>query len=102
MVMKELLFDSISMAYAATGFVSLIGYWPTIKDLYHHKKPSANISSYILWSTTAGIGFLYAIFVLPDLPLRFVYGVNFFACLTVLILSLRLLKKEGPRKFRKS
>ena len=102
MVMKELLFDSISMAYAATGFVSLIGYWPTIKDLYHHKKPSANISSYILWSATAGIGFLYAIFVLPDLPLRFVYGVNFFACLTVLILSLRLLKKDGPRKFRKS
>jgi hypothetical protein len=100
--MKELLFDSISMAYAATGFVSLIGYWPTIKDLYHHKKPSANISSYILWSATAGIGFLYAIFVLPDLPLRFVYGVNFFACLTVLILSLRLLKKDGPRKFRKS
>lgn len=100
--MKELLFDSISMAYAATGFVSLIGYWPTIKDLYHHKKPSANISSYILWSATAGIGFLYAIFVLPDLPLRFVYGVNFFACLTVLILSLRLLKKDGHRKFRKS
>lgn len=100
--MKDLLFDSISMAYAATGFVSLIGYWPTIKDLYHHKKPSANISSYILWSATAGIGFLYAIFVLPDLPLRFVYGVNFFACLTVLILSLRLLKKDGPRKFRKS
>ncbi len=100
--MKELLFDSISMAYAATGFVSLIGYWPTIKDLYHHKKPSANISSYILWSATAGIGFLYAIFVLPDMPLRFVYGVNFFACLTVLILSLRLLKKDGPRKFRKS
>lgn len=100
--MKELLFDSISMAYAATGFVSLIGYWPTIKDLYHHKKPSANISSYILWSATAGIGFLYAIFVLPDLPLRFVYGVNFFACLTVLILSLRLLKKDGPRKFGKS
>jgi hypothetical protein len=100
--MKELLFDSISMAYAATGFVSLIGYWPTIKDLYHHKKPSANISSYILWSATAGIGFLYAIFVLPDLPLRFVYGVNFFACLTVLILSLRLLKKDGPGKLRKS
>jgi hypothetical protein len=100
--MKDLLFDSISMAYAATGFVSLIGYWPTIKDLYHHKKPSANISSYILWSATAGIGFLYAIFVLPDLPLRFVYGVNFFACLTVLILSLRLLKKDGSGKLRKS
>ncbi len=100
--MKELLLDSISMAYTATGFVSLIGYWPTIKDLYHHKKPSANISSYILWSATAGIGFLYAIFVLPDLPLRFVNGVNFFACLTVLILSLRLLKKDNPGKFRKS
>ena len=92
--MKELLLQIIVIAYGATGIVGLVGYWPTIKDLYHHKKPSANISSYVLWSSTGGISFLYAIFILPDLLLRIVSGINFFACVAVLILSLGL-KRRG-------
>ena len=91
--MKELLLQALVIAYGTTGIVGLVGYWPTIKDLCHHKKPSANISSYILWSSTGGIGFLYAIFILPDLLLRFVSGINFFACLIVLILSIGLKRK---------
>ena len=91
--MKELLLQILVIAYGATGVVGLVGYWPTIRDLYHHKKPSANISSYILWSSTGGIGFLYAVFILPDLLLRIVSGINFFACLVVLILSIGLKQK---------
>lgn len=91
--MKELLLQILVITYGATGIVGLVGYWPTIRDLYHHKKPSANILSYILWSSTGGIGFLYAIFILPDLLLRIVSGINFFVCLTVLILSIGLKQK---------
>lgn len=92
--MKELTLQMLMIAYALTGFIGLIGYWPTIKDLYHHRKPSANISSYILWSSTAGVGFLYAIFIVPDVLLCIVSGVNFFACIAVLILVLDLNKKD--------
>lgn len=91
--MKEILLQTLIITYGATGAVGLFGYWPTIRDLYHHKKPSANISSYALWSATGGIGFLYAIFILPDLLLRIVSGLHFFACLIVLILSIGLTQK---------
>jgi hypothetical protein len=91
--MTDFLLQALVVAYAATGIVGLIGYWPTIKDLYQEEKPSANSASYILWSSTGGIAFLYALFVLPDLLLRIVSGINFFACLVVLILSVRLKKR---------
>jgi len=88
--MKEIFLNILKVIYGSTGIVALIGYWPTIVDLYHHKKPSANISSYVLWTTTNGITFLYALCILPDPLLRMVTGVNFSACLTVLILSIHL------------
>lgn len=92
--MKELLLQLLIITYAATGIIGLVGYWPTLQDLYRHKKPSANISSYILWSSTGGIGFLYSMFILSDLLLRIVSGINFFACITVLALSVSLNKKN--------
>ncbi|MFH1228130.1 MAG: hypothetical protein V1701_09545 [Planctomycetota bacterium] len=88
--MKPILLNLLVMAYGATGIVGFIAYWPTIKDLYYHKKPSANISSYVLWTATSGIAFLYAMFVLPDLLFIIVSGMNFAACALVLLLSIRL------------
>ena len=93
--MKELLLNVLIVAYGGTGIVALVGYWPTIKDLYHHKKASANTSSYMLWTATGGITFLYAMFILPDLLLRIVTGINFVACLTVLILSIGLSRSQN-------
>ena len=93
--MEEIFLQSLVIAYGATSVVGLAGYWPTIKDLYHHKKPSANISSFIVWSSTVGIGFLYAIFILQDQLFRIVSGINFFACLAVLILSIQLKRKNN-------
>lgn len=92
--MKELLLQSLIFAYACVGVFAAIGYWPTIRDLYHHKKPSANITSYILWTATSGIAFLYSIFILPDLLFRIVSGINFLSCGTILILSISLLKNK--------
>jgi hypothetical protein len=92
--MKELLPNILIAAYGATGIVALIGYLPTIKDLHKDKKASANISSYILWTITAGVTFLYSLFILPNLPFQLVSGTNFLACAIVLILSVSLKRKN--------
>lgn len=88
--MHQFFLHLLSLAYGSVGIVALIAYFPTIKDLLHHKKKSANTASFIIWTATSGISFLYSIFVLPDPLFRFVSGVNFLACATVSILSLRL------------
>jgi len=92
--MQELSSQILIIAYGATGFLSFIAYWPTIADLYFHKKQSANISSYALWSSSTGIAFLYSIVILKDLLLRIVMGINFSACLIILFLSIRLKLKR--------
>lgn len=88
--MKHLLLELLTIAYSISGVVGVIAYWPTIKDLMHHKKKSANVHSYILWTATMGVAFLYSIFVLPDLPFIIVSFLNFAACGVVLFLSIRL------------
>lgn len=88
--MKELLLQALTVAYGGVGIIGIVAYWPTIKDLYYHKKASANIASYMLWTGTASISFLYSLFILQDLLLRIVVGVNFGVCLIVLLLSIHL------------
>jgi len=85
----DLMLKIIIFLYAGTGIVATIGYLPTIKDLYH-KKPSANINSYIIWTFCAGITFLYAIAVISDLLLEIVTGLNFLSCVIILILAIKL------------
>ncbi len=88
--MEETLLKILIVSYGVTGIIDTIAYWPTIKDLWLLKKPSANIQSYILWTVTTGIGFLYSLLILPDLLFRFVSGMMFFANVVILILSIRL------------
>ena len=86
--MKELFLQVLAVAYAGVGVVSIVAYWPTMRDIYHHK--TANITSYFLWTGTAGISFLYSLFILPDLLFQIVSGMNFGACMVVLLLSIGL------------
>ncbi|MEQ1849266.1 MAG: hypothetical protein ABL890_01610 [Candidatus Peribacteraceae bacterium] len=88
--MTTILYTLLSVAYAATGVIGVLAYWPTIRDLYHHKKKSANISSYVLWTWTTCIAFLYALFIIPDTLLILASGFQFLACLVVLMLSVNL------------
>lgn len=88
--MGDLILQILIFAYASVGIIATIGYFPTIKDLYHHKRKSANINSYIIWILASGITFLYAMFILSDLLLRIITGLNFACCALILILSLRL------------
>ncbi|MCX6758321.1 MAG: hypothetical protein NTX14_01275 [Candidatus Nealsonbacteria bacterium] len=88
--MKEFLLQLLLIAYGVTGFVALLAYFPTMVDLYVHKKPSANIVSYVIWTVVSGIAFLYGLFILNDFLFRMVSGIEFGACAIVLFLSLRL------------
>jgi hypothetical protein len=84
----ELLTRLLIIAYACVGVVSTIGYIPTIKDLIHHKKMSANVSSYYIWTITSVVTFLYSLFVLPDLLFQIVSALSLVSCGVILVLSI--------------
>ena len=90
--MESIILGILSLLYLATGIIVFVGYFPTIKDLYKHKKKSANLTSYIIWAFTATISTLYSIFILPDLFFIIVSGLNLFAVLIILILTIGLNK----------
>lgn len=88
--MHDIFVRIITLAYGAMVVVEIFAYWPTIHDLWLHKKPSANLYSYVLWTIATGISFLYSIFVLPDFLFRVISGVLFAANAVVILLVLRL------------
>lgn len=88
--MVELLVQILMVLYASVSLVSVIGYIPTVKDLWYHKKMSANINSYIIWTACSLITLLYSLFVLPDLLFRIAAGLSFAMCAMILVLALRL------------
>ncbi len=85
-----LLSQALIVAYAGVGVLVTIGYLPTMKDLYLHKKKSANTQSYLIWTVCTAITLLYSIFILPDLLFRIVSGLNFLCCALILALCVRL------------
>ncbi|HTY43892.1 MAG TPA: hypothetical protein VMC80_01485 [Patescibacteria group bacterium] len=92
--MTELLFQVIIIAYALVGIVEIIGYIPTIKDLWYKKKKSANVNSYFIWTGCSVVSFLYSMFILPDLLFRIVSGITLICCAVILFLSLILKIKK--------
>ena len=88
--MRDILLYLLTLAYGGVSVLTLVAYYPTVRDLAHHKKPSANTSTYVLWSVTSAIGLLYAIFILYDKLFLVVALTNFLANMFVLVLRLRL------------
>ncbi len=86
----SVLTQALTVAYASVGVLVTIGYLPTMKDLYFHKKRSANIQSYLIWTLCTAITLLYSIFILQDTLFRIVSGLNFLCCSVILALCLRL------------
>lgn len=87
--MKELFLEGLTISYAFAGIICCIAYFPTIKDLYVHKKASANTTTYILWTITALISLLYSFFILSDTLFRIISVANFVFCSLILYLSFR-------------
>jgi len=84
-VMSELLLQTLAVAYGSVGVVAALAYLPTIRDLFH-RKLSANLASYSVWTATSGVTFLYSLFVLPDFLFRVVSAMNLGSCVATLLL----------------
>lgn len=89
--MKEIFIYALTLLYAIGGLVSFIGYLPTIKDLWK-KHPSANASTYAIWTITLVFTSLYGFFVLQNLVFNIVVNLQLAACSIILVLRLRLKK----------
>ena len=88
----KIFLEILTILYGGVGLVSVIAYWPTIKDLWH-KKPSANSTSFEIWTLTSGITFLYSHYIVNNLLFSIVSGINFGLTAVVLVLRLRIRRK---------
>lgn len=79
----------LTFLYSIGWIVTFLWFLPTMRDLYN-KKPSANISTYIVWWITTFITSLYGIFILKDLVFIIVINLQLLATIMVLVLRVRL------------
>jgi len=89
--MQQTFLNIVTVLYGAGGVVTFAGFLPTISDLWK-KKPSANVVTYLTWSTTTLLTLLYALFVVRDLVFSIVISLQLLACVIILALRLRLPK----------
>jgi len=87
--MNETFIYVLTAIYGICGVVTFAGFIPTMVDLWR-KRPSANVFTYIVWTTTMFFTTLYAIFVDKDLVFISVAGAQLLACFVVLVLRIRL------------
>ncbi len=91
----------LSIAFAATAVVDIIGYYPQIKRVINpdHELKSLSFRSFGIWSISIFVAFLYAVFEVQDLLLAVVTGIDFLGC----FLSRRWFSfGVNCRKFRKN
>jgi len=88
-VEQSLFISTLSVAYAGSGIVTFMGFIPTMRDLARGK-PSANVSTYAVWTITTLMAFLYGVLVLRDMIFSVVIGLQLSACAMILILRIRL------------
>ncbi len=86
--MTESLTYVLTFLYSAGGIITLLGFIPTVKDLWKGK-PSANISTYITWTITLSFTMMYGIFVLKDLTFISITILHWLACLAIVILAFK-------------
>lgn len=87
--MNEWVLYLVSAAFAVSGTVSFLAYFPTIIDLWRGK-PSANVASYLLWASTATAASAYAHVVLGDMLAIVAADLQTLACVTILVQRWRL------------
>jgi uncharacterized protein with PQ loop repeat len=87
--MEQYFIPILTFLYSIGGIITFLGFVPTMKDLWQGK-PSANISTYVIWTSTTIITSLYGLFVLKNMVFNIVINLQVFACLIVLILSIKL------------
>lgn len=94
--MREIFITILTFAYGIGGIIIFLGFLPTIRDLWQGK-PSANISTYLIWTITTLLTSLYGFFVLDNWLFNVVINLQLLACLIILVLRLRLKNIEKPK-----
>ncbi|TSC58106.1 MAG: hypothetical protein Greene041619_795 [Candidatus Peregrinibacteria bacterium Greene0416_19] len=84
--------SALAVAYGMGGIVTFIGFFPTIRDLWRGK-PSANFMTYVIWTATTFITSVYGFFILKNLLFDVVINLQLAACIIILILRMRLLRR---------
>ena len=84
-----MLIEILTFLYGIGGIITFCGFIPTMIDLWN-KKPSANISTYLIWTSTTLVTSIYGFFVLQDLVFNIVINLQLMACFGVLVLRLRI------------
>lgn len=77
-----MLINLLKLLYGVSGVITFIGFIPTIKDLIK-KKPSANLATYLVWTSTTLISSLYAVFIVKDLMFVTVINLQLLACFII-------------------
>lgn len=88
--MSEYLITILTISYGIVWIVATIGYIPTIKELYFEKKLNVNVKTYMIWSFTSFIMFMYWIFVLKDPLFIIISWFWHIFCLTIFLLGYQL------------
>ena len=84
---------ALTALYGISGVISLIAYFPTVKDLWKGI-PSANFITYFLWFVYYLISVLYGIFVLKDSIFIVVSGLDTLILFLIVILIVRVQRGE--------
>ena len=91
--MHNYFIEILTFFYGVGGIITFFSFVPTMIDLWN-KKPSANISTYVVWTMTTFLTSLYGIFVLHNLVFNIVINLQLLACTIVLILRIRMRKED--------
>lgn len=78
----------ITTLYAGNSLITLLAYLPQIKKLLWSKSKPVNFSflSWTMWTYSGLIATMYAIFIVSDMLLMLVSGINFIGCFAVWLL----------------
>ena len=94
----------LTTIYWVSGILSMIAYFPTIRDL-RKRIPSANIYTYILWFCYYIIALVYGIFVLKDKVFLMITSLDLTIILFIIFLICRLKylnKKQKTKNIKQS
>ena len=91
--MSETSIYILTFLYGLGGIITFVGYFPTIRDLWHEKE-SANMNTYLIWTSTMIVASIYGVLILKDIPFIIVTNLNLAACSVILILEIRFKKSE--------
>jgi len=87
--MYDLFIKILTIAYGIGGIITILGYIPTMTDLWN-KKPSANISTYVIWTITTMVATLYGFFILNNILFNVVVTLQLIALIIILTLRIGL------------